>query len=126
MQCTAASTLFIAVCSAPEATELRVPARPAAGSGSAAAPGDTADLGDLRIGRRGGRRWCAGQPILIATKLHPPAVRDQTVPRKRLLEQLGGGSGLRLTLVVCPAGFGKTTLLPRGARPRRRASRSPG
>src|SRR6266487_1259085 len=60
MQCTAASTLFIAVCSAPEATELRVPARPAAGSGSAAAPGDTADLGDLRIGRRGGRRWGAG------------------------------------------------------------------
>src|SRR6266496_617305 len=113
MQCTAASTLFIAVCSAPEATELRVPARPAAGSGSAAAAGD-------------GVRECAGQPILIATKLHPPAVRDQTVPRKRLLEQLGGGSGLRLTLVVCPAGFGKTTLLPRGARPRRRASRSPG
>src|SRR6266545_2625358 len=119
MQCTAASTLFIAVCSAPEATQLRVPVRPLRLAilqtwGICAL--DDAAAGD-------GVRECAGQPILIATKLHPPAVRDQTVPRKRLLEQLGGGSGLRLTLVVCPAGFGKTTLLPRGARPRRRASR---
>jgi LuxR family maltose regulon positive regulatory protein len=51
------------------------------------------------------------RPILIATKLYPPAVRDQTVPRERLVARLGSGSGLRLSLVACPAGFGKTTLL---------------
>ena len=59
----------------------------------------------------GMRQRSAAQPILIATKLHPPAVRDQMVPRERLLERLGGGSDLRLSLVACPAGFGKTTLL---------------
>ncbi len=50
-------------------------------------------------------------PVLIATKLHPPLVRDQVVPRERLLERLRAGSGLGLSLVACPAGFGKTTLL---------------
>ena len=50
-------------------------------------------------------------PMLIATKLRPPAIRDQVVPRERLLEQLRAGSDPALTLVICPAGFGKTTLL---------------
>ena len=51
------------------------------------------------------------QPVLIATKLHPPDVREQTIPRAELAECLNGGSGRRLTLVACPAGFGKTTLV---------------
>ena len=50
-------------------------------------------------------------PVLLATKLRPPAVRDQVVPRERLLERLRTGSELRLTLVACPPGFGKTTML---------------
>ena len=50
-------------------------------------------------------------PVLVATKLHPPAVRDQAIPRERLVEALRAGSGLKLSLVACPAGFGKTTLL---------------
>jgi LuxR family maltose regulon positive regulatory protein len=50
-------------------------------------------------------------PVLIATKLRPPAVRDQVVARERLLEPLRAGSGLGLGLVACPAGYGKTTLL---------------
>jgi ATP/maltotriose-dependent transcriptional regulator MalT len=50
-------------------------------------------------------------PVLIATKLRPPPVRDQVVPRERLVERLRSGSGLGLSLVACPAGFGKTTLL---------------
>ena len=58
-----------------------------------------------------GVRQGAGQPILIATKLHPPPVRELTIPRERLLERLRSGSDRRLTLVACPAGFGKTTLL---------------
>jgi len=50
-------------------------------------------------------------PVLIATKLRPAAVRDQVVPRERLVERLRSGSGLGLSLVACPAGYGKTTLL---------------
>ena len=50
-------------------------------------------------------------PVLLATKLRPPPVRDQIVPRERLVERLRAGSGLRLTLVACPPGFGKTTML---------------
>jgi len=50
-------------------------------------------------------------PVLIATKLRPPAVRDQVIPRERLLGPLRAGPGLRLSLVACPAGYGKTTLL---------------
>ena len=51
------------------------------------------------------------RPILLATSLTSPPLRDQTVPRCRLLQRLRSGSGLRLSLVACPAGFGKTTLL---------------
>ena len=50
-------------------------------------------------------------PVLVAMKLRPPAVRDQGVPRERLLEALRTGAGLALSLVACPAGYGKTTLL---------------
>ena len=59
--------------------------------------------GGVREGSRG--------PILLATKLYPPAVRNQMVPRERLLDRLRDGLSLRLSLVACPAGFGKTTLL---------------
>ena len=58
-----------------------------------------------------GVRQGAGQPILVGTKLHPPSVRELTIPRERLLERLRNGSDRRLTLIACPAGFGKTTLL---------------
>ena len=50
-------------------------------------------------------------PSVLLTKLHPPAARDHTLGRARLLERLGRGSGRRLTLVAAPAGCGKTTLL---------------
>ncbi len=53
----------------------------------------------------------AAQAVLVDTKLHPPRVREQSIPRERLLERLRTGSGRRLTLIACPAGFGKTTLL---------------
>jgi len=52
-----------------------------------------------------------GQPTLVGTKLRPPPVREQSIPRERLLERLRSESGHRLTLVACPAGFGKTSLL---------------
>jgi len=50
-------------------------------------------------------------PILLVTKLHPPFVPAQTIARERLFERLRGGRGLRLSLLACPAGFGKSTLL---------------
>jgi len=51
------------------------------------------------------------RPVLVGTKLHPPPVREQAIGRERLLDRLRSGSDRRLTLVACPAGFGKTTLL---------------
>jgi LuxR family maltose regulon positive regulatory protein len=63
-------------------------------------------------------------PTLLVTKLHPPLVPAQAVARERLFERLSGGRGQRLSLVACPAGFGKSTLLAawreregRGGRP---------
>ena len=53
----------------------------------------------------------SSETVLVATKLRPPPVRDQVVPRERLTERLRTGSGRGLSLVACPAGFGKTTLL---------------
>jgi LuxR family transcriptional regulator, maltose regulon positive regulatory protein len=50
-------------------------------------------------------------PILLVTKLHPPFVPAQTVERERLFVRLRDGRGLKLSLVACPAGFGKSTLL---------------
>lgn len=52
-----------------------------------------------------------GQAVLVETKLLAPPVRDQMVRRDTLLERLNHGAGHRLTLVACPAGFGKTSLL---------------
>jgi LuxR family maltose regulon positive regulatory protein len=50
-------------------------------------------------------------PVLLLTKLHPPFVPAQTVTRERLFARLREGRGRRLSLVACPAGFGKSTLL---------------
>lgn len=48
---------------------------------------------------------------LIRTKLAPPLVGGSLVNRGKLLQRLHGGLNHLLTLVVAPAGFGKTTLL---------------
>jgi LuxR family maltose regulon positive regulatory protein len=50
-------------------------------------------------------------PALLLTKLHPPAARNQTVARDRLLQRLRPEPGVRLIVVAAPAGSGKTTLL---------------
>jgi len=50
-------------------------------------------------------------PSLIATKLHPPRLTAQHVPRPRLIERLNKHRGRPLTLVSAPAGSGKSTLL---------------
>jgi len=48
---------------------------------------------------------------LIRTKLHWPRVTGDLVPRPRLLEQLEQWRDRPLTLVIAPAGYGKTTLV---------------
>src|SRR5262249_42350912 len=48
---------------------------------------------------------------LLGTKLHIPPLGRALVPRQRLIAQLERGLGTKLTLVLAPAGFGKTTLI---------------
>jgi LuxR family transcriptional regulator, maltose regulon positive regulatory protein len=50
---------------------------------------------------------------VVQTKIQAPAPRPKLVDRARLIERLEKGivSGVRLTLVSAPAGFGKTTLV---------------
>ena len=48
---------------------------------------------------------------LLETKLYVPRARSGLVPRPRLVEAIRQGAARKLTIVVAPAGFGKTTLL---------------
>ena len=48
---------------------------------------------------------------LIRTKIRLPSTRSSLVPRTRLQEQIEQGLQRPLTLVIAPAGFGKTTLV---------------
>jgi LuxR family maltose regulon positive regulatory protein len=52
---------------------------------------------------------------LIHTKLRLPFTRPDLVPRPRLQEQIALGLRRPLTLIIAPAGFGKTTLVAAGA-----------
>jgi LuxR family maltose regulon positive regulatory protein len=49
--------------------------------------------------------------VVIATKLFRPGLRQQSVERKRLHDALRQGLTLPLTLIVAPAGWGKSTLV---------------
>jgi LuxR family maltose regulon positive regulatory protein len=48
---------------------------------------------------------------LVRTKLRAPRPRAAAVPRDRLVDRLSEATTAALTVVVAPAGFGKTTLL---------------
>src|SRR5512134_2314456 len=48
---------------------------------------------------------------LLSTKLAPPRLSANVVPRKSLLVRLDAGLEKKLTLISAPAGFGKTTLV---------------
>ena len=60
----------------------------------------------------------AAQPpqALLAGKLTAPLLLPGIVTRDRLYEMLDEHPGVRLCLVVAPAGWGKTTLLTEWAR----------
>ena len=49
--------------------------------------------------------------MLIETKLRPPLLRRDLVPRPRLLRALDDALSARITILSAPAGFGKSTLL---------------
>jgi len=49
--------------------------------------------------------------MLIPSKLSRPVRLQNTVIRDRLLAKLASTANYRLTLVNCPAGYGKTTLV---------------
>ena len=49
-------------------------------------------------------------PPLLKTKLHIPRQRPDTVSRSRLIQQLNERLQRKLTLIVAPAGYGKTSL----------------
>jgi LuxR family maltose regulon positive regulatory protein len=50
-------------------------------------------------------------PVLVAAKLHVPALRAGMVSRGELVGRLAGAGGCRLVLVCAPAGWGKTSVL---------------
>jgi hypothetical protein len=61
----------------------------------------------------GATRPESGRIMLLTTKLSPPPLRPNRVPRPHLLERLEAGlrQGSRLTLISAPAGYGKTSLV---------------
>ncbi len=56
-----------------------------------------------------------GRAPLVRSKLAPPALPPDLVPRPRLLGELRSGQARTLTLVCAPVGYGKTTLLSQWA-----------
>ena len=48
-------------------------------------------------------------PVLVAAKLHVPALRAGMVSRDELVGQLVGADDCKLVLVCAPAGWGKTS-----------------
>ncbi|MGC4889243.1 LuxR C-terminal-related transcriptional regulator [Micromonospora sp. DT227] len=61
----------------------------------------------------------AGGPPLLASRLAPPAPPEPLLRRPRLLDRLEGGAAGPVTLLLAPAGWGKTTLLSGWARAER-------
>jgi ATP/maltotriose-dependent transcriptional regulator MalT len=51
------------------------------------------------------------EPVLVAAKLHVPAVRAGLVSRGELAGRLAGAGECKLVLVCAPAGWGKTSVL---------------
>ena len=52
-----------------------------------------------------------GSNELLATKLDIPVIRSPVIQRPRLSLMLAAGAGQRVTTIIAPAGYGKTTLL---------------
>src|SRR5262249_34713566 len=57
------------------------------------------------------QRTLEADAVVLETKLTPPRLRSEHVPRRAALASLRAGSARKLTLVAAPPGFGKSTLL---------------
>jgi LuxR family transcriptional regulator, maltose regulon positive regulatory protein len=57
----------------------------------------------------------AERAVLLATKLHVPAIGGEVLQRETLLDALSAARRRKLTLLSAPAGWGKTTLLAQWA-----------
>jgi LuxR family transcriptional regulator, maltose regulon positive regulatory protein len=57
----------------------------------------------------------AERAVLLATKLHVPAIGGEVLKRETLLDALSAARRRKLTLLSAPAGWGKTTLLAQWA-----------
>lgn len=58
-----------------------------------------------------GLRGPGPSPVLLSTKLRPPAAHDELVNRPQLVASLQEATARSITIVAAPTGFGKTTLL---------------
>lgn len=56
---------------------------------------------------------------LLHTKLMPPRLHEGVIPRRELLARLDEGLSKKLTLLVAPTGFGKSTLVSQWAASRK-------
>jgi LuxR family maltose regulon positive regulatory protein len=62
-----------------------------------------------------GRHQSSGiAPSVLETKFYVPRARFDAVPRPRLTDAIRRGAERKLTIVIAPAGFGKTTLVAAG------------
>lgn len=123
---------------APRSPRKTSPSGPAGNNGEAEKPGPTRDAStpsdtgrkvgsaDSRSSRssdisaldgrsNNGAGEAAARTVLLATKLHVPAIGTQLVHRGALLDALSAGRRCKLTLLSAPAGWGKTTLLAQWA-----------
>src|SRR6266550_7756849 len=83
----------------------------AARQGCKDATGSSLAAGAAPWRRQGGGVTAGAAEVVISTKLFRPDPRHQTVERTRLHDLLRQGCSLPLTLVVAPAGWGKSTLV---------------
>ncbi len=98
---------------------LRSPGRTGGGGVRARPLDSTVSRSADVIGSAGRSRDAVGEAaeraVLLATKLHVPAIGGQLVHRGALLDALSAGRRSKLTLLSAPAGWGKTTLLAQWA-----------
>jgi LuxR family maltose regulon positive regulatory protein len=75
----------------------------------------SSDVNGSAAGSVNGVAEGAERAVLLATKVHVPAIGGRLVHRGALLEALSAGRRRKLTLLSAPAGWGKTTLLAQWA-----------
>ena len=81
------------------------------------------EMQDVRPPDLMGERGIDERPPLAEAKLAPPMLRPEVIDRPRILRGLDSGEQPALTLVVAPAGYGKTIAVRAWGASRTRRSR---